>query len=152
MIAEITAGYESIKAATNLLKGLNAASTEAQINDVKIGLQRSLLDAQQGLFAAQQADAASSARIRDLERQIAGFNSWESEKDRFELRAIGAGAFAYVMKASEDNSNAGPWYCSNCFENGKKSIYQKQPGSITKSHLGIPAIYDCSLCSSKIAP
>jgi hypothetical protein len=88
MIAEITLGLEGLKAATGLLKVLSATSTETQINEVKIGLQRALLDAQSGLFAAQQADATSLARIRDLERQIAEFEDWKAEKARYELMQV----------------------------------------------------------------
>jgi hypothetical protein len=152
MIAAITAGLEGIKAATDLLKILNATSTQTQINEVKIGLQRSLLEAQGGLFAAQQADAASLARIHDLERQIAEFKNWETEKERYELKAIGRGAFAYALKAPVESNQGGPWYCANCFENGKKSVYQKQPGNVARSQLGIPTIYECSACPSKISP
>ena len=54
MLAEISAGLSSLKAAKDIVQGLNALKTEAAINGVKIELQGLILDAQQGLFAAQE--------------------------------------------------------------------------------------------------
>ena len=152
MIAEITAGLNGLKAATDLLEVLNATATQAQINEVRIGLQSALLEAQQGLFAAQQSDASSSDRIRDLERQILQLKDWGAEKQRYELKAVGMGAFAYVPKPGMENGEPVHWLCANCFEGGRKSIYQKQPGSLAKTHMNIPTTYECSPCGSKIVP
>jgi len=146
MIAEITLGIEAIKVATGLLQVLNATSTEIQINEVKIGLQRALLEAQSGLFAAQQADAASLARIHDLERQIAEIEDWKAEKARYELKPVGPGASAYVLKAAMEGNQSGPWYCPNCFEGGKKSVYQKLPRGYSHAATNAPTTYECAAC------
>jgi hypothetical protein len=67
MLAEISAGLGSLKAAKDIVQGLSAAKTEAAVNGVKIDLQGLILDAQQGLFAAQEAQSADARRIADLE-------------------------------------------------------------------------------------
>ena len=57
MLAEISMGLSSLKAASDILKGLNAANTQAAINDVKLVLQPHIIDAQQALAAANEAQA-----------------------------------------------------------------------------------------------
>ena len=38
-------------------------------------------------------------RLRDLEKQIADLEAWESEKKRYSLQEFGAGAFAYAVQS-----------------------------------------------------
>lgn len=85
MLAEISMGLSSLKAASDVAKGLNAANTQTLINDIKISLQAHILEAQQALTSAQEAQTACAQRIRDLEKQIAEFETWETEKERYEL-------------------------------------------------------------------
>lgn len=126
MLAEISAGLSSLNAATTFLKGLNAAKTEAEINDAKLGLQRSLLSAHQSLFAAQQAEAATATRIGELEAEIMRLKNWEGEKQHYELKSLGLGSFAYMTKADMRGTEPPHWLCTRCFQDGKKSIVQYQ--------------------------
>ena len=73
MIAEITAGYQSLKAATDIAKGLDAVKTAVAVNEVKLDLQRHLLNAHTALTAANQADADATHRIRELENKLMDF-------------------------------------------------------------------------------
>jgi hypothetical protein len=88
MLAEISAGLSSLNAISDIVKGLNAANTQAAINEVKIGLQDHILKAQQALFVAQQAQATASQRIGELEQEIVRLKDWESEKQRYELKPM----------------------------------------------------------------
>lgn len=150
-LAEIAAGFEALKAAAGLVQALNASATQATINEVKLELQQRLLDAQRALLAAQEAEATTTARMRDLEQQIVKFEDWEREKQRYELKAIAPGAFAYVPKAGMENGDPPHWLCANCFENRRKSIYQKLPGSSAQTALRIPTSYECGTCKSKVS-
>jgi Zn finger protein HypA/HybF involved in hydrogenase expression len=151
MIAEFGAGLGSLKAALDLAKGLNAANTQASINDIKIGLQEHILGAQEALAAAREASTADAARIRQLEQQIVQLKDWEGEKLLYGLKAVAGGAFAYVLKAGIENGEPSHWLCTNCFENRRKSILQKMPGSVAQTQLRIPTQYECPACKAKIA-
>ena len=70
MLAEIAGGLSSLRTMKDIVQGLNAAKTEAAINGVKIELQGLILEAQQGLFAAQEAQSSGARRIADLEHVL----------------------------------------------------------------------------------
>lgn len=126
MLAEVASGIGSLKAAFDLAKGLNAVENTAAINEVKLALQSHILEAQQSLFAAQQAQATSAKQIADLEAQIARLKEWSGERERYELVAIGSGSFAYMEKPGVRSGEPAYWLCASCFDNRKKSILQRQ--------------------------
>jgi hypothetical protein len=150
MIAELTMGLQSLNAMTELLKVLNAASTQTQINEVKLGLQEGLLAAQRALFAAQEAQTADAAVIRDLEEQIVRLKDWEAERQRYQLTAIDRGAFAYMQKPGMDGGEPPHWLCTNCFEQGKRSLLQSRGGSVRDGPHGIQTAWGCNACDGSV--
>ncbi len=96
MLAEISAGLSSLKAAKDIVQGLNAAKTEAAIVGVKIELQGHILEAQQSLFAAQEAQLSDTRRIAELELMIVRLKDWTAEQERYRLTDTGQGALAIV--------------------------------------------------------
>jgi len=94
MLLEISAGLSSLKTAKEIVQGLGSLKTEAAINEVKINLQSLILDAQQGLFSAQEAQTAANERIRQLEQRILEFENWTAESHRYELADAGQGTLA----------------------------------------------------------
>lgn len=126
MIAELATGWHSLKAAKDVLQGLNAFENAAAVNEVKVTLQGHILEAQESLFAAQELQATSAKRIADLEAQIMRMKDWSSERERYELVAVSSGAFFYMEKAGMRSGQPAHWLCPSCFEGGKKSIMQRQ--------------------------
>ena len=78
MLAEISAGLSSLNAAKDIVKALDGLKTQAAINEVKINLQGLILDAQQGLFAAQ--ELQSSAAQTTLAMQLPHRRPHECER------------------------------------------------------------------------
>lgn len=153
MLAEISAGLGSLKAAFDITKGLNAANTQASINEVKIELQQLILDAQQALSAANDAQSASANRIAQLENQIAAFEDWKAEKQRYQLKAIDRGAFAYVHKPGMEQDEPAMWLCQACFEKRHRSPLQyiaQDRGSGAASGRGTHARWGCNLCKTEV--
>jgi hypothetical protein len=126
MLAEISAGLSSLNAAKDIIKGLDSLRTEAAINEVKINLQGLILNAQQGLFTAQEEQSAAARRIRELEEHIVQLENWEAEKERYELADTGQGAVAYRPKPGMDGGEPGHWLCAPCYQRGKKSFLQPE--------------------------
>ena len=143
MLAEISAGFGSLKAAKDIIQGLNAANTQASVNDVKIALGQHVLDAHIALAAANDAQSAAARRIADLEQEIVRLKDWSAEKQNYELQAIGAGATAYVEKRSVQSGQAPHWLCANCYDSGQKAILQPRQ-SIDHD------AYRCPKCSADI--
>jgi hypothetical protein len=64
----------ALKTAFDMAKGLKDIDNAVSRNAAVIELQENIL-------AAQQAQAALIKRIDDLEKEVAGFEAWEREKD-----------------------------------------------------------------------
>lgn len=145
MLAEIKAGFASLKTAFDVAKGLNAANTQVQINEAKITLQSLILDAQASLTVANEAQSTSAARIRELEEEIAHLKAWEAESERYELKSIYTGAVAYVLKESAQGSEAPHWLCANCFSKKQKGFLQAQAPMMRNM------IFKCSSCGGMVS-
>ena len=125
-LAPISSGLGSLKAAYDLAKGMNAANTQATVNDVKIPLQQHILNAQDALAAVKQEQLESAEYIRKLEQKIVEFENWEAEKQRYELADPGQGTVAYRPKAGMENGEPPHWLCAQCFQQGKKAFLQPE--------------------------
>jgi hypothetical protein len=126
MLAEISAGLGSLKAAYDITKGLDSAKTQAAINDVKIPLQQHILDAQQALASANDAQTEASRRIEELEKEIGHLKDWSAEKERYELADTGQGSLAYRRREGAEPAEPAHWICPQCYEDGKKSILKNE--------------------------
>lgn len=126
MLLEISAGLSSLKAAKDIVQGLNAAKNEAAINGIKIDLQGLILEAQQGLFAAQEAQSAGTKRIAELEQEIVRLKDWSAQKQRYELADSGRGSLAYKLKEGVEPPEPAHWICPNCYDEGKKSLLKHE--------------------------
>jgi hypothetical protein len=63
-----------------------------------IEFQSKIIDANNAAFAAQEERSALLERIYELEKQVADFEAWEREKEKYELKELNAGAPAYLPK------------------------------------------------------
>lgn len=124
MIAEISAGLQSLKAAKDILQGLNAASTQAAVNEVKLVLGEKLLEAREALSAAHDAHSAALERVGRLEEDLAKLKNWEREKERYQLQSIGNGALIYSLKPGMEGVEPPHRICAACYQRGQKSILQ----------------------------
>ena len=145
MIAEIGAGLSSAKTLMDIAKGLNAANTQAQVNEVKIALQEKIMDVLHALSVASTAEATSGEHVRQLEQEVMRLKDWEAEKERYELKAVDLGTFAYMPKPGMEKGEDAHWLCTNCFEHGKRSVMQYQ--GINKPKDGPSTdMYQCNSC------
>ncbi|MEZ0170772.1 hypothetical protein [Microvirga sp. TS319] len=151
MLAEITAGLSSLKAATDIVKGLNAANTLAAINEVKLDLQERIFEAREALAAAQDAQTVALQRIRDLEQEVMQLKDWESEKQRYELKPIDRGSFAYMLKPGMESGEPPHWLCANCFSRRQKSFLQfKGQDTTPRGGRGEYSTYACDNCKGTV--
>lgn len=137
MLAQLGAGYDSIKTAVGLVKALSAVNTQVQINEVKINLQRLMLDAQEALLAAQELQSTHCSRISQLENEIIRLQDWSQQKQRYELVNVRHGAIAYALKIGLEDGAPPHWLCANCFDKSRKSFLQH------KGQNGPEAAYGC---------
>jgi hypothetical protein len=127
MIAEISAGLSGLKAAKDIVQALSGIQNAASVNDAKLTLQGHILDAQQALFAAQEAQSAGARRIAELEQEIVRLKDWETEKQRYQMKRFLPGSVAYCLKPEMAAGEPPHRICPSCYHEGKKGFFQAQP-------------------------
>ncbi|WET75505.1 hypothetical protein [Rhizobium croatiense] len=115
MIAETIAGLGAVKTAFEIAKTVKDMDNSVDRNLAVINLQNEIL-------SAQAAQAALVNRIGDLEKDLARFETWESEKKRYELEQLPPGIFAYRVKAGMENGEPPHKICANCYNKNNKSL------------------------------
>ncbi len=119
MASEILAGLGAFKAMFDLAKGLKDVSDAATRNTVAIELQEKIL-------AAQAEQSALIERVGELETQVAGYEAWDADKERYELNEFKPGQFAYPLKADVAGGEPAHMLCANCYNKIQKSILQTE--------------------------
>ena len=138
MVAEVMTGLGAVKTALDVAKGLKDISDATVRNNAVIELQELILSAQQAQFAL-------TEHISQLEKQVADCKAWEREKERYELKELMSGYFAYALKEGVGKVEPEHYLCASCYSNGKKEILQ---GNTSCTGL---RIIRCGSCNAKIA-
>ena len=141
---EISAGLTSLKTALEIARTLWNISDATERNSKILDLQRAIGEAQLSAINAREAHSAQIDRIHDLEAEIARLKAWEGEKERYDLKAVGHGAVAFVLKESMRGSEDPHWLCPDCFERRQKSYFQLDA-------TGRRGIWTCGTCKAHIS-
>jgi hypothetical protein len=120
MVAEIFGGISAFKAMFDLAKGLKDIDDATRRNAVAIELQEKIL-------AAREAQSAALERIGELEKQVADFEGWDTEKKRYELKNIGHSCFARMLKPEARAGEPPHFICANCYEQRRIFVIQRGP-------------------------
>lgn len=144
-ITEISGVLASLQAAKEIAESLiNLRGAEASQSKI-LELQARFLEAQQAAFSAQQHLSALVDRVAELEKEIAQLKAWNCEKERYALKAIGNGAFAYLVKPEAALAEPVHALCANCYGNHKKSILQSNGEVQWTSHAWV-----CPSCKAAV--
>jgi hypothetical protein len=143
----------------NIMSPLNAAGEGLQklieTRDlVKFGdtfrkMHGEILAAMQGAIAAQTREATLLSRVSDLEKEVASFETWDAEKQRYELKQLirGAPTFAYALKPDAQPPEIFHCICATCYQKRLKSILQFSrpvlPGSGER-------VLACPVCNTEV--
>jgi hypothetical protein len=117
MVAEVFAGLGALKTAFNMAQGLQ------DIHDA-VARDRAVIELQKEILAAQAAQSALIEQVRDLEKKVAGFETWDTEKKRYRLTDFGGNTFAYALKPEAAEGEPPHRICPACYEKRQKSILQ----------------------------
>jgi hypothetical protein len=138
--AEITFGFQALKTALGLAKEAKDLTDTTAIKAKVIEMQGLILEAQADAIEAREAHTAQIDRIRELEADVTRFKTWETEKNRYELKEIFPGSFAYLVKESMRGTEPLHQICATCYQQDKKAILQKS----SAVHL------QCPVCESAV--
>jgi hypothetical protein len=121
MASEFIAGLGIFKTLLDSAKGLKDINDAAVRNAAVIELQEKILTAREQQFAALE-------RIAELEKEMARFETWEAEQQRYELKPVPGyhKPLAYALKEEAERSEPSHWLCATCFQNRKASVLQPE--------------------------
>jgi hypothetical protein len=131
---EVLAGLSALKTAFDIAKGLKDIDDATKRSAAVIELQEKILSAQQEQFAL-------TEQLRGLQNKMATLDTWEAEKNRYELTDFGGETLAYALKQSMANGEPPHRLCSACYQNRKKGILQPTGISAYKQEM-----VKCSEC------
>jgi hypothetical protein len=148
-VAMISGAMTALKAVGESAKAMIAIHDASVLHTKVIELNTQIMTAQTSALAALSDQFALLERVGELEKQVAGFEAWETEKQRYELKDLDSGPLAYVLKPDAGGGEAAHWLCATCYQQRKKSILQPfvalapLPGRHGR-------IWSCPTCSTKI--
>ena len=143
-IVEMSGAFGGIKTALDLVKGLQALKTEADINGAVIDIQRTLLEAQGAALEDRERQMELMAKIEALERKLKDIENAQVDKSRYALTEFPTGRFAYVLKDESANGEPAHRICVKCLDDGKKSVLQT-----VHKHSGGESVY-CPTCKERL--
>ncbi len=149
-ISAIAAALSSLNAAKDIAQAMIGLRDSAAFQAKLIEFQSKLLDANRSAFAAQDERTALLERIGELEKKVASFETWEAEKQRYELKQLASGSFAYVLKPNAQPPEPSHQICATCYQSRKKSILQRVPNNSARMALGMGASYQCPVCDTEV--
>jgi hypothetical protein len=65
-----------------------------------------VIAAQRGALAANMDQLALLEEISALKEKVRSFETWNTEKDRYEMKGLRSGVFAYMLKPAERGADA----------------------------------------------
>jgi len=119
MVAEVFAGLSAFKTMFDLAKALKDTDDAVKRNSA-------VADLWEQIFTAQSRYTAAVDRVTELEEKLASFETWNTEKDRYELKQLirGAPTFAYALKTAAQPHETFHCICATCYQRRLKSILQ----------------------------
>lgn len=125
MVGEAIAGLSAVKTAFDMAKALKDI-------DNAVARNAAVIELQEKIFTAREAQTALLERINELEAKVVSFETWETEKERYELKDVGVGSLAYSIKEAMRGAEPTHAICPACFQHRKKSILQPDVKYMTK--------------------
>ena len=111
------------KTVSTLQSAYNLTKSIADLNEVH-AVKAQILSAQESSLRSQEREAALTRQVHELEQHIAQLETWNAEKQRYQLTDFGGNTFAYLLKADMSEGEPEHRLCANCFQKCQRSILQ----------------------------
>jgi hypothetical protein len=146
-MGSISALTTSLQSAVEIAKALIGLRDAAAIQGKMIELQGVIMSAQASALTAQADQFTLLNKVRELEKQMAQFEDWKAKRQRYELKVVSPGAFAYVVKPEVQGTEPAHWLCAACFHNHEKYILQSLGRMPSDPH---SRTWKCPNCASEV--
>jgi len=145
MVVDFVAGLGIFKSLYDSAKALK------DVNDATIR-NGAIIELQEKILAAREAQTMLLERISDLEKEVANFKTWDTEKQKYEMKMVAPGSMVYALKIQIQGAEPPHYICAKCYEDRKKSILQRKPANpIGAQHFGEKDTYTCPRCHAEVS-
>lgn len=144
-LATIQAAFSSLSSAKQIAQSVLDIRDAALIREKIAEITSVLITAQSQTLSVQSDLTAAIEEIRQLKKRIVQMEDWSAEKQRYELREIITGVFAYLPKKDVDTTEPAHCLCAKCYNAGVKSILQAEVVAVGRVHLMI-----CHTCHAEL--
>lgn len=145
MLGEILSAYQGVKAAKEIVGGINALNTEVEVKTKTIELLNLLQDITEKLLQARADAAALHERKAELEQALLKLQDWQAEKRNYRLCRTEAEGLVYRYQAPPDSRDQLEHdICVGCYDKGVKSILQ--PTAPVDAYRRLK----CHVCNSEV--
>lgn len=123
-ISAISGLMNSMNAVVNITKAMKDVHDANIIQTKVFELTREIMSAQACAIQAQMAQTELLERVRQLEEEKSKLEAWNAEKQRYELREVSTGVFAFTLKLGMEQGQPSHMLCANCYDQGHASRLQ----------------------------
>ena len=143
MISGAMTAFKAVRESAAALISIHDASA---IRAKVLELNTQIATAQERALSALSDQFALLERVSELEKQVADFEKWETEKQKYELKIVAHGATTFALK--EDGSGTEPphWICAACYQNRKISVLQDAGQAAASGNDHRRNKWKCSAC------
>jgi hypothetical protein len=117
VVGDVIAGLSSFKAMFDIAKSMKDLDDAVKRNSAVSDLWEQIITAQARYTAALE-------QVGELKEELTRFETWETEKHRYELKQLYRGPFAYILREGQENGEDPHAICTNCYQRGFKSVLQ----------------------------
>lgn len=143
MVAEVFGGISALKAAFDMTKTIADMSDAAKRDRLSINLQKEIL-------AALAAQSELAEEVSELTTKLTSFETWETEKERYQLCGHSKGFVVYALKKTSANGEPPHWLCTDCYQNRKKAFLKAAGPDEPFGSEREKTLWKCHLCGSSI--
>ncbi len=131
----------SLKTIGEIIKGLFGLKKPHEIEGIINKLQSALTTTNNAALELQARYAAAIEEIRNLKEETVRIKAWETEKKRYKLVSAWEGTVLYALKKTMSSSEPAHYICTNCYEDGRKSILRPRRNTFY--------VLSCPACKSE---
>jgi hypothetical protein len=136
-----------LSAATKTLQELVEVRDLVKFGDTFRKMHDEILAASANALAGYRRELELLDEIRSLKARMAEFEERKTQQERYELKPLGWGGYAYMLKPEARGTEAPHWVCTNCYANGKISIIQYGFKPKGATHM----CYYCPSCNNELS-
>jgi hypothetical protein len=115
MVGEIFAGISAFS------EMLGIAKTIRDLDD-NVKRNAAVADLWEKIITAQARYTQALEQVSQLEEKLRRLETWETEKERYELFDLGRGFYGYILKEGVERGEPPHALCTNCYQRGFKSV------------------------------